>query len=214
MEITDIQIQLVAEHRERILAYCTITIDGCFVVKDLKIISGPERIFVAMPARKVTARCGSCNYKNHLLAFYCNQCGVGLERPPLSSDEGGGRHKMFADIAHPINARCRDMLQYKICAAYNAAVQLASSQGDLPSESPCKATITPQTRPLRALRIDAAATHPQQTRATNDVVAADYADAARAYEGHYRQVENPPQTNHGPSKPGGANEGFGAGIFN
>ncbi len=50
MEITDVQIYLV--HEEKLKAYATITLDSCFVVRDLKVIQGHGGIFVAMPAKK------------------------------------------------------------------------------------------------------------------------------------------------------------------
>ncbi|MBS1983746.1 MAG: septation regulator SpoVG [Bdellovibrionales bacterium] len=50
MHITDVQIFLAQEDRLR--AYATITIDACFVVRDVKIIQGHEGLFVAMPAKK------------------------------------------------------------------------------------------------------------------------------------------------------------------
>lgn len=50
MNITDVQIFPVFE--DKLKAYATITIDGCFVVRDLKVIQGHAGIFVAMPAKK------------------------------------------------------------------------------------------------------------------------------------------------------------------
>ena len=51
MEITDIRIRKV--HSEgKLKAYVTLTFDGCFVIHNLKIISGQAGTFVAMPSRK------------------------------------------------------------------------------------------------------------------------------------------------------------------
>jgi len=50
MNISEVQIFLVNEDKLR--AYATITIDDCFVVRDLKIIQGLSGVFVAMPAKK------------------------------------------------------------------------------------------------------------------------------------------------------------------
>jgi stage V sporulation protein G len=50
MRITDIKIFTVNE--DRLKAYVTITIEDCFVVRDLKIIQGPSGLFVAMPSKK------------------------------------------------------------------------------------------------------------------------------------------------------------------
>lgn len=50
MQITDVKIFPVNE--DRLKAYVTITIEGCFVVRDLKVIQGPQGLFVAMPSKK------------------------------------------------------------------------------------------------------------------------------------------------------------------
>src|SRR3989441_12085154 len=50
MDITDVKVFPVAEDKLR--AYVTITLDGCFVVRDLKVIHGTTGLFVAMPAKK------------------------------------------------------------------------------------------------------------------------------------------------------------------
>ena len=47
MEITDVRVFPVEE--EKLKGYATITFDDCFVVRDLKIISGTNGLFVAMP---------------------------------------------------------------------------------------------------------------------------------------------------------------------
>jgi stage V sporulation protein G len=50
MEITEVKVFPVNE--ERLKAYVSITIDNCFVVRDLKIINGTSGLFVAMPSKK------------------------------------------------------------------------------------------------------------------------------------------------------------------
>lgn len=50
MEITEIKVFPVNE--EKLKAYITIVLDACFVVRDLKVISGSTGLFVAMPSRK------------------------------------------------------------------------------------------------------------------------------------------------------------------
>lgn len=50
MKITEVKIFPVNE--ERLKAYVTITIENCFVVRDLKIIKGNVGLFVAMPSKK------------------------------------------------------------------------------------------------------------------------------------------------------------------
>jgi stage V sporulation protein G len=50
MEITDVRVYPVDE--EKLKAYVTITLDGCFVIRDLKVIQGTTCLFVAMPAKR------------------------------------------------------------------------------------------------------------------------------------------------------------------
>jgi stage V sporulation protein G len=50
MEITDIRVFPV--HEEKLKAYVTITLDNCFVIRDLKIIHGNTGLFIAMPAKR------------------------------------------------------------------------------------------------------------------------------------------------------------------
>jgi stage V sporulation protein G len=51
MEITDVRIRKV-DSEGKLKAYVTVTFDSCFVVHNLKIISGQAGTFVAMPSRK------------------------------------------------------------------------------------------------------------------------------------------------------------------
>ena len=128
MEITEVRIKLMDEPGERLKAFCSITFDNCFVVRDLKIIEGTSGPFVAMPSRKLTAHCPRCGMKNHLRAPYCNQCGSQLsnDRMPLDAD---GRAKLYADIAHPINQACRDMIQQKVIEAFQQEQERAKLPG-------------------------------------------------------------------------------------
>ena len=50
MEITEVRIFPV--HEEKLKAYVTITLDHCFVVRDLKVIHGNTGLFIAMPAKR------------------------------------------------------------------------------------------------------------------------------------------------------------------
>ena len=50
MDITEIKVFPVDE--EKLKAYITIVLDDCFVVRDLKIISGVVGLFVAMPSKR------------------------------------------------------------------------------------------------------------------------------------------------------------------
>lgn len=50
MEVTEVRVFPVNE--ERVKAYATIILDGCFLVRDLKVIMGKNGLFVAMPSKR------------------------------------------------------------------------------------------------------------------------------------------------------------------
>lgn len=52
MEITEVRVFPVASE-DRLKAYATITIDGVFLIRDLRVINGNTGLFVAMPSRKM-----------------------------------------------------------------------------------------------------------------------------------------------------------------
>ncbi|MDR1385740.1 MAG: SpoVG family protein [Planctomycetaceae bacterium] len=116
MEITEVRIKLMDDPSERLKAFCSITFDGCFVVRDMKIIEGANGTFVAMPSRKLSVHCSKCHTKNPVRANYCNQCGCKFNNAALRYDRM--RIKLYADIAHPINSECREMLQNAIIHAF------------------------------------------------------------------------------------------------
>jgi stage V sporulation protein G len=51
MEITDVKIFPVNE--KRVKAYVSVVFDDCFIVRDLKVIDGDSKLFVAMPSKKM-----------------------------------------------------------------------------------------------------------------------------------------------------------------
>ncbi len=84
MEITDIKVRKInAEGRMK--AVVSVTFDDCFVVHDIKVIEGQDKLFIAMPSRK--------------------------------TPDGE-----FKDIAHPINAEMRELLQNMILAKYEESL--------------------------------------------------------------------------------------------
>lgn len=83
MLITDVRIKKI-EGSSRLRAVAEITIDGVFVIHELRVIEGQNGLFVAMPSRQV----GENQYK---------------------------------DIAHPINAETRKMVEDVVIKAYNEA---------------------------------------------------------------------------------------------
>ncbi len=84
MQITDVKVRKInAEGRMK--AVVSVTFDDCFVVHDIKVIEGQEKLFIAMPSRK--------------------------------TPDGE-----FKDIAHPINAEMRELLQNTVLAKYEESL--------------------------------------------------------------------------------------------
>lgn len=133
MEITEVRVRLVASDNDKLRAFCSITIDHDFVVRDLRIIEGPKGPFVAMPSRKLTQKCSRCGAKNPYRANYCNECG---RRMPPAREAAGAldRAKLHADIAHPINSRCREVIQRQVLEEYAAELERAKAPGYRPVE--------------------------------------------------------------------------------
>ncbi len=128
MDITEIRIKLMEGSEDRLRAFCSITIDDSFVVRDLKIIDGSNGPFVAMPSRKLSGHCQRCNHKNHLRATYCNHCGVKLQ---LDGDSSGydSPQKLYADVAHPINSDCRELIQNAVITEFEAELRSCQQPG-------------------------------------------------------------------------------------
>lgn len=128
--ITEVRIRLYSDARpgDRLRAFATVTFDGCFVVRDLKVIEGDDGLIVAMPSRKVAARCCECKTKNPVLARFCNQCGRRLPEAAVPLD-GRGRPSLYADVAHPISHDCRGSIEDAVLAAYEAESIAAALPG-------------------------------------------------------------------------------------
>jgi stage V sporulation protein G len=208
VEITEVRIKLMEEPGERLKAFCSITFDDCFVVRDLKIIEGTSGPFVAMPSRKLTSHCHRCGMKNHLRAAYCNQCGAKQEegRAPKDAD---GRAKLYADIAHPINSDCREMIQERVIQEFFTEIELAKQPGYVSRYDDFDFEYADASRP-KAARFDpphgkpapAASRHqpPSSAARSNDRPPVPRND-----------IQSVPTKSAPPSS--GRSDGFGAGIF-
>lgn len=133
MEITEVRVKLVANQDDRLKAFCSMTLDNEFVIRDIKIIDGTGGLFVAMPSRKMSDHCGKCGGKNHLRAKFCSTCGAKLQDNRVKPDTHG-RMKLHADIAHPINASCRKNIQETILKAFEEELERSKQPGYKPVE--------------------------------------------------------------------------------
>lgn len=126
MEISEVRVKLVENKDNRLRAFCSVTLDDEFVVRDIKIIKGEDGHFVAMPSRKLNDHCEKCGCKNHLHAKFCNHCGTTLSdsrKKSLSKDYA----KQHFDIAHPINPEFRKRIQTAVFDAFKKELELSQN---------------------------------------------------------------------------------------
>jgi stage V sporulation protein G len=130
MHLTEVRINLCEGESNRLKAYCSLTFDDTFVIRDVKLIDGNDGLFLAMPSRKLADRCRRCGEKNHLRARFCNNCGSRLdENRHLHNHNGPGRPKLHADIAHPISVECRQEIERQVLDAYRKELELSHQPG-------------------------------------------------------------------------------------
>ena len=119
----------------RLRAFCSLTFDDTFVVRDVKLIEGDDGLFLAMPSRKLSDHCPGCGEKNHLRARFCNGCGRRLDESRhlrYRNGNGAPRLKLHADIAHPINAATRHRVEQQVFEAYEREVERSRQPGYVP----------------------------------------------------------------------------------
>lgn len=133
LNISEVRVKLVSERADKLRAFCSITLDGAIVIRDLKIIEGTRGPFVAMPSRKLTDRCPRCAAKNHMRAKFCNDCGHRLPPQRAPRDESG-RSRVHADIAHPIHAEARAALEKRVLEEFRAELERSKQPGYKPVE--------------------------------------------------------------------------------
>ena len=147
MRLTEVRVNLCGQSAGRLKAFCSLTFDDTFVVRDVKLIEGPDGLFLAMPSRKLCDHCSRCGEKNHLRARFCNNCGGRLDETRglrggsghgnsrfgnAAGGPGGGRMKLHADIAHPINADCRSTIEHEVVEAYQQELERSKQPGYVP----------------------------------------------------------------------------------
>ena len=135
MLLTEVRVKLCDGQAGRLKAFCSLTFDHAFVVRDVKLIDGNDGLFLAMPSRKLCDHCPNCSEKNHLRARFCNHCGRRLnEDRYLAHRNGNGQNrlKLHADIAHPINAECRQQIERTVLTAYNRELERSKMPGYVP----------------------------------------------------------------------------------
>lgn len=95
MKITKVQGKKFDKSTSNVKGIVEVTLDNCFVVKDIRIIEKPEKMIVAMPSKTVSGR---------------NEDGTINEELRVRKDQ-----------AHPINKETREMFNSVILGAYERA---------------------------------------------------------------------------------------------
>jgi stage V sporulation protein G len=129
MEITEVRVALRDVPEKRLRAYATLTFDGCFVVRNIKIIEGKNGLFVAMPSHKPKVACSGCQFKNDFGGRYCVQCGQAMKRVAVAAELEPPEAQTHRDIAHPVTVEFRQYLQQRVLDAYHAELSKKSHVG-------------------------------------------------------------------------------------
>jgi len=131
MNVTEVLVKLAGPDATNgvIRAYCSVTIDDCFVIRDVRIIEAREgHLIVAFPSKKISAPCHGCGRRNPLQSRFCNECGRRLHDQRILLTEEG-RPKLYADIAHPIRTDLRERMNAAILDAYRNELEASKTPG-------------------------------------------------------------------------------------
>lgn len=123
MQITDVKVRPVSGQSNRVKAYCSITFDNAFVVKDIRIVQGTNGFIVAMPVKKMTFNCFRCGVRNPVNASFCMNCGSKVRAPAPKQVGDDGRPITQTDVAHPINLETRKMIEKAVLEEYNKQIE-------------------------------------------------------------------------------------------
>ena len=95
MKITKVKGKKIYNENSNVKGIVEVTLDKCFVIKDIRIIQKPDKMVVAMPSKLVNGR----------------------------NDDGSVNEdvKVHKDLAHPINKETREMFNSTILGAYERA---------------------------------------------------------------------------------------------
>lgn len=197
MDISEVRVKLIDQPTDRLKAFCSVTLDGDFVIRDLKIIEGTSGMFVAMPSRKLADRCPKCRSKNHLRANHCNECGASLPRDRVKRD-AMGRTKLHADIAHPINTACRERLQARVVEAYKEELERSKEPGYQPVSDEAEYESDDYESLVDELKRDAASRHEERAQGSQDdtpsAAPSSFDDTPSAAEPSYDRQDDTPST--------------------
>jgi len=95
MKITKVKGKKVYNENSNVKGIVEVTLDKCFVIKDIRIIQKPDKMVVAMPSKLVHSRNEDGTFSEDVL--------------------------VHRDQAHPINHETREMFNSTILGAYERA---------------------------------------------------------------------------------------------
>ncbi len=128
MHITEVRIKLSQPDpfNDILLGYATVVLENELVLTDIKLLRGPERDFIAMPARKIADKCPQCMTRNYVTAAFCNKCGIALDSKRWPREQ-----PVYQDICFPITREFRHAIEEAVWIEYNRIINLTevSSNG-------------------------------------------------------------------------------------
>jgi DNA-binding cell septation regulator SpoVG len=118
MNITEIHI-FDPSHKDKdgLLAYVEVIFDNQLKLRDVCIIRGTSRIFVAFPSRARTRNCHDCGRMFSCRDYYCPVCGS------LNGQQNDHSRRFFTDIIYPITSETRNLFEAQILAEYAKHVE-------------------------------------------------------------------------------------------
>jgi stage V sporulation protein G len=138
MEITGVNVRLIKPvRRSNVLCVASVTLDNCFVVRNIRLLEGPKGYFIAMPSQALTTKCRRCGRRNPVRSNYCNLCGSRLPEERLPIDQQTGKPRAHQDVAHPIKTELREKIQASIIQEYKKVLEQYQSQSQQrPTQEP------------------------------------------------------------------------------
>jgi DNA-binding cell septation regulator SpoVG len=111
VEVTEVRLRKV-ENSGRLLAVGSITLDGVFVIHEVRVVDTDRGKLVAMPNRLYFDNCVKCSERYGVSDAYCRRCGAELGDPT----ERMTRRGLHQDVCHPTVKSLRDEIDQAVLA--------------------------------------------------------------------------------------------------
>lgn len=120
MDVTDVRMD--RTRRGRMVAICSITLDGQLAIHRIRIIERDNDLLVAMPQDATVTPCEECRAPCPANHNHCGRCGAPLA---LQSQRLGDK-KLWHDVVHPISPELRRKIDDAVLDEY---VRLGGGDG-------------------------------------------------------------------------------------